>query len=399
VVVDVMEQQRVDVMDNKNKPTMNESMFSQIDQIRQDSKDVRDFVKKVFADREFKKMSNDKEFIKYLKSIYEGTVLDEEQVKFSSRDSSGNITTTVREETINEGTDIYINNRIQITKFSGGKDGKLIQINAPKVQGSGDHIIMKIDDFKKMLKKSSNLLKQVQETINEGLKHNDMYTMLDIAAGYSSTQDQAANQMWSDEQELYDYLKSDHIPKKYHKKFYNDVRRRFKKIKESVVKEMQVVNKKTGKDITKHVLALLSGKIDNKKFEKLTGLKKESMSEGDGLWANIRAKKARGEKPAHKNSKAHKDAVKAGNKINKNESVPQGYNPMVEDKKQIKDLVKKVKHEKLFYDVLDTMEKKYGKNKYRIWLEKSLKGFGVNPKHYDYRTNAAAEEKLYQLGK
>ena len=154
-------------MDNKNKSIMNESMFSAIDQIRQDSKDVRDFVKKVFADREFKKMSSDKEFIKYLKSIYEGTVLDEEQVKFSSRDSSGNITTTVREETINEGTDIYINNRIQITKFSGGKDGKLIQINAPKVQGSGDHIIMKIDDFKKMLKKSSNLLKQVQESLNE----------------------------------------------------------------------------------------------------------------------------------------------------------------------------------------------------------------------------------------
>ena len=169
--------------------------------------------------------------------------------------------------------------------------------------------------------------------------------------------------------------------------------------KDMPMDEMQVVNKKTGKDITKHVLALLSGKIDNKKFEKLTGLKKESMSEGDGLWANIRAKKARGEKPAHKNSKAHKDAVKAGNKINKNESVPQGYNPMVEDKKQIKDLVKKVKHEKLFYDVLDTMEKKYGKNKYRIWLEKSLKDCGVNPKHYDYRTNAAAEEKLYQLGK
>ena len=81
------------------------------------------------------------------------------------------------------------------------------------------------------------------------------------------------------------------------------------------------------------------------------------------------------------------------------DGVPQGYNPMVEDKKQIKDLVKKVKHEKLFYDVLDTMEKKYGKRQYRIWLEKSLKGFGVNPKHYDYRTNAAAEEKLFQLGK
>ena len=79
--------------------------------------------------------------------------------------------------------------------------------------------------------------------------------------------------------------------------------------------------------------------------------------------------------------------------------VPKGESVVKEDKKQIKDLVKKVKHEKLFYDVLDTMEKKYGKRKYRIWLEKSLKDFGVNPKKYDYRTNAGAEEKLFQLGK
>ena len=48
-------------------------MFSTLDQIRQDSKDVRDFVKNVFKDRDFMKMKNDKEFIKYLKSIYEGT--------------------------------------------------------------------------------------------------------------------------------------------------------------------------------------------------------------------------------------------------------------------------------------------------------------------------------------
>ena len=52
--------------------SVNEGMFSVIDQIRQDSKDVRDFVKNVFKDKEFKKMSNDKDFIKYLKSIYEG---------------------------------------------------------------------------------------------------------------------------------------------------------------------------------------------------------------------------------------------------------------------------------------------------------------------------------------
>jgi hypothetical protein len=36
-----------------------------------------------------------------------------------------------------------------------------------------------------------------------------------------------------------------------------------------------------------------------------------------GLWANIHAKREKGEKPSHGNSKAHKDAVKAGKKINK----------------------------------------------------------------------------------
>jgi hypothetical protein len=46
--------------------------------------------------------------------------------------------------------------------------------------------------------------------------------------------------------------------------------------------------------------------------------------EKPGLWANIRAKKARGEKPAHGNSDAHKDAVKAGKEINNEESVNEG---------------------------------------------------------------------------
>ena len=37
----------------------------------------------------------------------------------------------------------------------------------------------------------------------------------------------------------------------------------------------------------------------------------------EGLWANINAKKAKGEKSSHKNSKAYKKAVKAGNKLEK----------------------------------------------------------------------------------
>jgi hypothetical protein len=71
-----------------------------------------------------------------------------------------------------------------------------------------------------------------------------------------------------------------------------------------------------------------------------------------------------------------------------------------ESKQEVIQLKKKVgKNETKFYDILSTVEKKYGKSKYRIWLEKSLKEFGENPKHYDYRTNAAIEEKLYQLTK
>lgn len=44
---------------------------------------------------------------------------------------------------------------------------------------------------------------------------------------------------------------------------------------------------------------------------------KELKNKKPGLWANINAKRARGEKPSHGNSKAFKDAVKAGKKINK----------------------------------------------------------------------------------
>lgn len=50
-------------------------------------------------------------------------------------------------------------------------------------------------------------------------------------------------------------------------------------------------------------------------------MKNKVQEESKGLWHNIRAKRARGEKPARKGSKAHKSAVKAAKKINANESV------------------------------------------------------------------------------
>jgi len=58
--------------------SVNEGMFKVIDQIRQDSKDAKDFIKNVFSDADFKDMRKDKEFLKYLKSIYEGFSVVEE---------------------------------------------------------------------------------------------------------------------------------------------------------------------------------------------------------------------------------------------------------------------------------------------------------------------------------
>ena len=90
-----------------------------------------------------------------------------------------------------------------------------------------------------------------KESVNERIKfggsfdHNEVMDILDIAAQYSSTQHQAANQQWWDAQDLYDYLKSDHIPKKYHKDFYKAVKRKYK------VNENYEINEKRDKKVTK----------------------------------------------------------------------------------------------------------------------------------------------------
>ena len=69
-----------------------------------------------------------------------------------------------------------------------------------------------------------------------------------------------------------------------------------------------------------------------------------------------------------------------------------------ETKAQINKIKKQAgKKEIKFYDILSNIEKKLGKNRYRAFLVKSLKDFKINGNHYDYRSNAAAEEKLFQV--
>jgi len=66
------------------------------------------------------------------------------------------------------------------------------------------------------------------------------------------------------------------------------------------------------------VEAELSGLDYNEfsQFRSELGIEVEENAERPGLWANIRAKRARGEKPARKGTKAFKQAVKAADDIN-----------------------------------------------------------------------------------
>lgn len=89
---------------------------------------------------------------KMLKAFIDGLVNAQRSLKLESIN-----------ESINEGTDIYLNKRIQITKFAG-QNGQMVQINAPKYQTAGDHIAMSKDEFIRMLKNSSKILNQLKES-------------------------------------------------------------------------------------------------------------------------------------------------------------------------------------------------------------------------------------------
>ena len=82
------------------------------------------------------------------------------------------------------------------------------------------------DEYKELKAKAKEMRKN--ESVEEGygmygLDHGDTMGILDIAAQYTSDAHAAANQMWRDVDDLVSYLKSDHIPRKYHKAFDKSV--------------------------------------------------------------------------------------------------------------------------------------------------------------------------------
>ena len=399
---------------------IDEGIASSIDLIRQDSKDVRDFVKKVFSNSDFRDLKNDKDFVKYLKSIYEGVSVNEgRSINAISKLQQKNI------DDIAKALDFYKKNKttdkkeafVKVLKKLGDEKKKLAKELDDKVGGmykdaeyKGESVVTEAGDTKATLtKRRVNLVKsnerfgnlesnpnrrkkisvnnaeiksidsklkslnKNESVVNEGkFKKDDLvYNKRTKTVGIVRLGDDKSGEVKTDadgnvdvdELEKYNPIKNKHQNNaKVAPSTEKEVSKRglFNPFKnESVVTEAKeddviiqlrkivkdkqnalVVDTKSKKKVRVdmqsaslmvQVYDALKQQSNKDKFVK-SGIvamghmayklmKNEGVNEGDGLWANIRAKKARGGKPAHKNSKAHKDAVKAGDKIKKDESV------------------------------------------------------------------------------
>lgn len=141
------------------------------------------------------------------------------------------------------------------------------------------------------MNKKFNIKEWKDTYLKEGsLDSDSVSTMLDIAARWSSTQDQAANQTWDDEQELYDYLKSDHIHKKYHKDFYKAVERAFTKNR---VKEGSLTQESAKNIYLQDIASPLEGAMGKLNIESLDDI--TTIRQFNDL---VKAMKKSGEAPA-----------------------------------------------------------------------------------------------------
>jgi hypothetical protein len=161
---------------NKDMP-MDEGMFSTIDQIRQDSKNVRDFVKNVFKDREFKKMSNDKDFIKYLKSIYEGTNESKgvPQNYMSGRTSDYHTALRGKNRDYSKGTNFKKKNHGQPDIENEDEDQETNQLSNKQI-----HVKAKLKVAESGLEKSKKNYKDWKST-NEGFDKVEHLSLLNKA--------------------------------------------------------------------------------------------------------------------------------------------------------------------------------------------------------------------------
>jgi hypothetical protein len=206
----------------------------------------------------------------------------------------------------------------------------------------------------------------------KGLQYVDVFN---AGSGFHSTADTDAIVAWWGKGSYTDN-KSKHDSKLASKKMnesINEGKKAFKvnpgigSSKYSISSHDGVKKHKDGSDF--YDIQIFKNKVDLEKGikdYKSKGFVEESINEENpGLWANIRAKRERGEAPAPKNSQAYKDAVEAGKKINKEdiENVANGLPQTMGKEKSLKrealkSIVREVmqeeaEYQKFFQKVMD----------------------------------------------
>jgi len=106
-------------------------------------------------------------------------------------------------------------------------NGFLKELNAhPRWIRRNSHLL-KVTEKGYILSKEGKRMSKYIETsrvVNEALDYSEVFKILDAAAMFTSTAHEAADQVWQHRDDLIDYLMSDHIPKKFHKKFLTYVK-------------------------------------------------------------------------------------------------------------------------------------------------------------------------------
>jgi hypothetical protein len=197
---------------------IDEGMFSTLDQIKKDSLDLKAFIKNVFSDRQFKDVKSDKEFHKYLKSLYN------ESVSESGED--------INNAVIPGGVRIKLQKALDIVKGT-----KLSYQQKLQVVG---RVLDSLSIDKKELSKISSKLKTklesvVTEGINEGMvspKNGHQFFQLtkDTPIKYitkSYTTVNTPGVLWKNDTDYIDGKKGAYLIDYFGAAFYVDLKKKF----------------------------------------------------------------------------------------------------------------------------------------------------------------------------
>ena len=230
-------------------------------------------------------------------------------------------------ESIDEG------NKVDVESLSVGntyKDSKGYPVKIVDISGQGNSWKITIKDQHGKEKKIRTSLGKGVELYNSTVTESIDESVNLKQSKLSSSEYQKAKKLkafnvkdwkWNADEDLYIKVIKESTSRNLSEDYSMLIGKRVEVEQYNILKNQKEIVDGVVTDATKKTVTFkVNGKSKTVSNTVFKGILKESKNkikeEKPGLWANIRAKKARGGKPAHGNSDAHKTAVKAGKKIN-----------------------------------------------------------------------------------